>query len=67
MARVSLHFEDAEDGQIDFRADYINHYDPTSHAHRLANQVIKFLDEQEASKTRETSGIAIDEPERIRR
>lgn len=67
MARVSLHFEDAEDGKIDFRADYIGHYDPTSSAHKLANQVIKFLDDQAASKEQERSGMVIDEPGRILR
>lgn len=65
MARVSLHFEDAEDGKIDFRADYIHHYDPTSSAHKLANQVIKFLDDLAATKEREASGMTIDEPKRM--
>mgnify|MGYP001598287313 FL=1 len=49
MARVSLHFEDVDD-KIAFRADYQGGLDPTSSAHKLANQVIKFLDAQAAEK-----------------
>jgi hypothetical protein len=51
MAHVSLNFEDAADGQIDFKSLYTGGFDPNSHAHKLANQVIKFLDEQAKSKT----------------
>mgnify|MGYP001574469919 CR=1 FL=1 len=49
MARVTLLFEDVDD-TIAFRADYQGGLDPTSPAHKLANQVIKFLDDQAAKK-----------------
>ena len=49
MAKVALLFED-KDGEIFFRADYQGGLDPTSSAHKLANQVIKFLDAQAARK-----------------
>jgi hypothetical protein len=51
MPHVSLNFEDAPDGKIDFQAVYQPTFDAASPAHRLANQVIKFLDAQAASKT----------------
>lgn len=53
MAHVKLIFEDQEDGGIAFRAVYAGGEDPHSNAHKLANQVIHFLDEQAAGKTQE--------------
>ena len=49
MAKVSLLFEDV-DNTIAFRADYHGGLDTTSPAHKLSNQVIKFLDDQAAKK-----------------
>ena len=49
MAHVHLHFED-KDGKIFFRADYEGNWQSDSPAHKLANQVIKFLDAQAIEK-----------------
>ena len=51
MARVTLFFEDAPDGLIDFRADHVHGYDHTSKAHQLAGQVIQFLEREATQKT----------------
>lgn len=48
--RVSLHFEDGDQGLVHFRADFINGKSPDSHAHKVAAQVVKFLDDQAESK-----------------
>ena len=52
MMRVSLHFEDDPElpGAIAFRADYAGGYAPQSNAHKLAGQVIKFLDDQASAR-----------------
>jgi hypothetical protein len=50
MARVKLLFEDTPDGLVEFRADYSGGFEATSHAHLMANQVIKFLDEHASKK-----------------
>ncbi len=52
MSHVSLNFEDAENGEIAFQACYTEGEDPYSNAHKMAGQVIKWL-EQEAKTKRE--------------
>ena len=51
MARVNLLFEDHPDGLVDFRADYLGGYDGTSACHKLAGQVIQFLEREATEKT----------------
>lgn len=55
MAHVALIFEDEENGQggIAFKAKFTGGEDKGSNAHRLANQVIHWLDEQAMQKTEE--------------
>lgn len=55
MSRGRLLFEDMANGTIAFRADYQDGYDVGSHAHKMMNVVIAFLDEQALSKTQETA------------
>lgn len=55
MAHVTLIFEDTEsgDGGIDFKANFTGGEQKTSNAHKLANQVIHWLDAQAANKSQE--------------
>jgi len=53
MAHVTLIFEDEDNGEIAFRANFTGGEDVHSNAHRLANQVIHFLDEQAIKKAKE--------------
>lgn len=48
--RVNLLFEDGPQQTVIFRADFINGKRDDSNAHKVAAQVIKFLDDQAASK-----------------
>lgn len=50
MARAELFIEDA-DGSIHFRLRHEGGYRADSPAHKLANMVVKFLDEQASKKT----------------
>jgi len=61
MSRVSLHFEDI-DGEIAFRADYYGGYAAGSHAHKMAGQVIKFLEENAKTVTDRQSRTVEEEP-----
>lgn len=45
MAHVSLNFEDDVTGEVAFRAVFTNGQDTRSGAHKLAVQVIKWLEE----------------------
>lgn len=49
--RAELYIEDTEDGSIAFRSNFLTGFSNTSPAHKLAVQVIKWLDEQAAQKT----------------
>lgn len=51
MVRVTLLFEDHEDGLVDFRADYHGGFDCKAKSHNLANQVILFLEREASEKT----------------
>lgn len=55
MAHVALIFEDDESGEggVAFKAKFAGGEDKHSNAHRLANQVIHWLDEQATKKTGE--------------
>lgn len=55
MAHVTLVFEDEDNGQggIAFKANFTGGEDKHSNAHKLANQVIGWLDEQAMGKTEE--------------
>ena len=55
MAHVTLIFEDEDNGQggIAFKANFTGGEDKDSNAHKLANQVIGWLDEQAVRKTGE--------------
>lgn len=50
MSYVSLNFEDDANGEIAFKATYGERFNPDSPAHRLANQVILFLDQHAERK-----------------
>ena len=52
--RSSFITDDPETTLIDFRADYKDGYNPLSEAHKIAGQVIKFLDAHCATKRNET-------------
>lgn len=49
MSRVVIVFEDTTTGEIEFKITHIDGWNPGSPAHKLANQVVKMLDEQAAS------------------
>ena len=53
MSHVKLIFEDAEDGEIAFRAVFTDGENKQSRAHQMANQVIHWLDTQAERKTDE--------------
>lgn len=50
MSHCSINLEDAPDGLINLRVVFTDGHQPNSHAHKMAGQIVKFLDEQAASK-----------------
>jgi len=50
MHQCSINLEDTDTGEIAMRVVHADGYQPNSPAHKLANQIIKWLDEQAASK-----------------
>jgi hypothetical protein len=57
MAHVTLIFEDEDNGQggIAFKANFTGGEQKHSNAHKLANQVIHWLDEQASGKSQEVT------------
>ena len=51
MSRASIHFEDAENGDILTRIDIDGPYNPASHAHRMMGQVHGFLEQHAVKRT----------------
>lgn len=51
MAYVSINFEDTPEGEIHVRVVHHHGYREDSSAHKLSQQVLKFLDEQAEKKT----------------
>jgi len=50
MNHCSINLEDTEDGLIAMKVHYAEGHNPRSPAHKLVTQIVKFLDEQAASK-----------------
>ena len=50
MSRVSIHLEDVEHGTIAMRTDFHNGRHPDSQAHKLAVQILQWMDDQAESK-----------------
>lgn len=46
----SINLEDAEKGEVAMRIVHTNGFEPNSNAHKLSIQIVKWLDEQAASR-----------------
>ena len=50
MNHCSINLEDADSGEIAIRVVHTDGFNPRSPAHKLATQIIKWLDDQAISK-----------------
>lgn len=46
----SINLEDAENGEVAMQVVHTNGFEPHSNAHKLSMQIVKWLDEQAATR-----------------
>ena len=63
MSRAVIALADGPDGKVELKVTHVDGYTPTSNAHRLSTQIVKFLDEQCTAKE---VVVAEEEPEALR-